>query len=353
MKGKIRILDVGDGDAMIIHLNKDGEDLVLVIDGGQPWHYKSIIKPVLVELLEEVNKTAPDIVVATHYDSDHIGGLIPLVKDYIHGIKEVWVHRSPELNDDEKMILESADRMDNLKSINQFIFESQIINENSPIKEEAIREKSTFIIESLKQLDTFLGLLPEHKVRQVYHGDSYNDWPEIRVLGPTKDYFNDLFPSDKNLKELIIEETIDYVNESLLSTRKRNIELISYGKNPCHFLKDDRTVKLTPTNKASIIIAINKDDKRFLFTGDAGIHSFKAIPNWSTELKNLYWLKVPHHGSDNNISKEIIDIMQPEYADNTGDKHQDKPVLDCISNNPRAKRKVRSTKSLGNIEFEI
>lgn len=45
--------------------------------------------------------------------------------------------------------------------------------------------------------------------------------------------------------------------------------------------------------------------------------------------------------------------MKPEYADNSGNKYQDKPVIDCISKNNRAKRDVRTTKTSGNLEFEI
>ncbi|WP_340152681.1 MBL fold metallo-hydrolase [uncultured Marivirga sp.] len=353
MNGIIKILNVGDGDAIIVHLNKDNKDLVMVVDGGQPWHYEKVMKPALVELLSKLDKSSPDIVVATHYDSDHIGGLIPLVQDYIEGIKEVWVHRSPELSQDEKAILESFDKKKDFQSFSQFVFESRIINKNSSIKEEAIREKSSFVIESLRQLETFLGLLPPSKVREVFYGDSVDGWPEIKVLGPLQNFYDELFPQDKSLDDIIVGETIDYLNESLVFWRKRKIELINHGEAPCQFLKNDSTVRLTPTNKASIIFAIDKDDKRFLFTGDAGISSFKAIPNWEEELRNIHWLKIPHHGSNNNISKEIIDVMKPSYSDNSGDRHQDKPVLDCISKNSRSKRDVRSTKTLGSIEFEI
>jgi beta-lactamase superfamily II metal-dependent hydrolase len=348
MNGKIKLLNVGDGDAIIVHLKKNEENLVMVIDGGQPWHYEQVVKPALIELLNEVGKNAPDIVVATHYDSDHIGGLIPLVQDYIHGIKEVWVHRSPELNLEERHLLESAKDFKIVKSRNQFVFESQLIEEYPSIKSEAIKENISFVIESLRQLETFLGLLPEEKVRQVFHGDFFAGWPEIKVLGPTKAFFNELFPPSKRLKDIIIEETVDYLSEGVQKTGE-----IIYEQNPCQFLRNDSTVNLTPTNKASVIISIDNDSKRFLLTGDAGISSFKAIPNWETELKNIFWLKIPHHGSINNISKEIINIMKPEYADNSGDKYENKYVIGCISNNSRLKQEIRSTKTHGDISVNI
>ena len=151
----------------------------MVVDVCQPWHYKKIMKPVLETILDELGKSAPDIVVATHYDSDHIGGLIPLIEDYIEDIKEVWVHRSPELYEEEMTLIESFDRMENDKSYNQFVFESRIIDQFSSIKEEAIREKSSFVIESIRQLRTFIGLIPADKERHFYHGYELEDWPEI------------------------------------------------------------------------------------------------------------------------------------------------------------------------------
>lgn len=138
-----------------------------------------------------------------------------------------------------------------------------------------------------------------------------------------------------------------------MSLRKRKIELISHGESPCKLLKDDTTVRLTPTNKASIIFAIDKGNDGFLFTGDAGISSFKSISDWENELKNLYWLKIPHHKSDNYFSNEIIAVIKPKLADNSGDQHQDRPVIDCISMNSRSKRNVKSNKSNGSIGISI
>lgn len=353
MNGTIDLLNVGDGDAIIVSLNKENENLIVVIDGGESRHYLTKVKPALEALLIEKGKKAPDIVVATHYDSDHIGGLIPLIDDYIHDISEVWVHRSPELSHEVLALFESRHELKHMKSRDEFLFESKLMQANSNIKEDSIRVKSNFIIESLKQLDTFLGKIPPEKIKHVFHGYSYEGWPEIKVLGPTEDFYNSLFPNTKSLEQLIIEETIDYMTEGIANDQKRYMELVNYGQNPCESLKTETTAKLTPTNKASIIISIDKGEKRFLFTGDAGITSFKQIPKWQVELANIYWLKIPHHGSDNNISTEIIDIMKPKYADNSGDRHQDNHVLECIARNDRSQRAPRSTKNGNDIQIPI
>lgn len=148
-------------------------------------------------------------------------------------------------------------------------------------------------------------------LKQVFHKQQpLKDWKEITVLGPAKEYYRSLFPSTKSFETFIAEEALE-----VLPSKRADLHLLEKAVvKPCDTLKKDAETKLTPTNKASIIIAIDNENKRYLFTGDAGVESFKAIPDWKTELKNLYFLKIPHHASDNNISKELIELMQPVYA---------------------------------------
>ncbi|WP_420320109.1 hypothetical protein [Flagellimonas sp.] len=288
--------------------------------------------------------------VATHYDADHIAGLIPLVEEYISHIQEVWVHRPPELDDYHNFSLvlrnEQASRILNERLA---LVEKEILKDFT----EKLDERFPYVFESIRQLKTFLGYLPEEKVREVFSGYSPKNWPEIKVLGPTKNFYDELFPEDKRFEELIFEELESYEKYAIQQESIRQINLKEPHKKPCQYLKDDKSAKITPTNKASIIFALDCAEKRLLFTGDAGIKSFKTIPNWKRELRNLFWLKIPHHGSDNNMSKELIDLMSPEYADSTGSHHQDEPVLQCISQNPRAKRQARSTKYGGNLVFNF
>jgi hypothetical protein len=49
MKGKIKLLNVGDGDAILILLQKKDESLLIVIDGGENEHYESKMKPALTK----------------------------------------------------------------------------------------------------------------------------------------------------------------------------------------------------------------------------------------------------------------------------------------------------------------
>jgi len=352
IKGEIQVLNVKDGDAILIHLNKDSEDLVMVVDGGHKGYYEKTIKKKLSVLLKKLNKEAPDIIVVTHYDADHIGGLIPLAMEYGDKIKEVWVHKPPAISEREISIHESLSTLKGLKSINQFSFFNKILESDATITESEINEMSLFVVDSLRKLREFLAKIPDNKIRRVFDGYTYKNWPEIQVLGPTEDYYDSLFPPNFSIEDLIMDEIRVLKQEQLLLETTRMKNLMDIKVDSCSKLKTDESVHLTKVNCASIVFKIDNNNKRYLFTGDAGLHSFKEIPNWKKELANLYWLKIPHHGSDNNMSKEMISIMKPTYAVSTGGRHQDEHVIECIRNKSFVKE-VKTTKESGDIKYKI
>ena len=348
---KINMLNVKDGDAIIVELIKPNDTLVMVIDGGEMAYYESKVKPKLQKILKEHHKKAPDVVVCTHYDSDHIGGLIPLVKDYIDDISQVWVHSNS--TDIKKLLLEQEEYNNKglsvVKLFNEVTLENDLIEE-SGFEKSVVLDNKSFVLESLNQLNQLINLIPGNKLKQVFYNDNpLVNWPEVQVLGPTKEYFENLFSKGKKIKSLILEE-LDVLNtdEVLTEVQVSNFNLEELD--PCDKLKSDTTAKITSTNKASIIIAIDNDNGRYLFTGDAGVESFKKIPNWQTELKNLFFLKVPHHGSNNNMTKEIAEKMKPKYAYCSGDTFQDEEVIECLAQKTKDGL-VATTKANGDLYF--
>src|SRR5690625_3107188 len=69
---KVHIIDVGQGDSMLIQTpgNK-----VILIDGGPPVAVKKV-----VDYLKKHNIETVDLLIATHPDMDHIGGLPDVMK---------------------------------------------------------------------------------------------------------------------------------------------------------------------------------------------------------------------------------------------------------------------------------
>lgn len=70
---QIRFLDVGQGDATLI----DDGDFEILIDGGTPQAGASVVKKIAPYLDGEL-----DVMIATHEDADHIGGLPAVLDGY-------------------------------------------------------------------------------------------------------------------------------------------------------------------------------------------------------------------------------------------------------------------------------
>lgn len=344
LTGKITMFNVGDGDAILVHLKKGSKDLVMVVDCGHTSDYANHMREPLAALMEETGKDGPDIVVATHYDADHIAGLIPLMKDYEGKVGELWAHSPPESFDKlrEALMKERSSgllKYDELQAVNE-AKERWTASAAAPA---LLNEHLEVMLESLDQLRELEQLHPDG-AQQVFHGHHVQGWPEIRVLGPTEAYYDTLFPANKSFAEVIREEAEE---AAILAGPKlmRLSELagLTEAADSCSKVAANGTPSITATNRASIVFAIDVEDRRYLFTGDAGIRSFKEIPDWENELADLHWLKVPHHGSERNLTREIIDVMRPKYADcSGGDQHLDQHILDCLAKSARSER-VRST----------
>lgn len=72
--------------------------------------------------------------------------------------------------------------------------------------------------------------------------------------------------------------------------------------------------KYSDTNNYSAVIMITYQDKKFLFTGDAGIEIEEQLIKDYGEYLKADVLKVGHHGSKTSSSVEFLKIVNPKYA---------------------------------------
>ena len=79
---------------------------------------------------------------------------------------------------------------------------------------------------------------------------------------------------------------------------------------------DDATDDTSAHNQSSIVFLLETDEKqKFLFTGDAGRDAFNHVPQTLLgKIKDVTWMKVPHHGSKHNLDSTIIKHVNPEIA---------------------------------------
>jgi glyoxylase-like metal-dependent hydrolase (beta-lactamase superfamily II) len=89
----IDTLDVGDASSSIVWLKDDTPNhCVMLIDGGNPDDGERVADHLDKYILPHANRRAPDIVIASHPDRDHCGGLEYILQRYGRNIAELWIH---------------------------------------------------------------------------------------------------------------------------------------------------------------------------------------------------------------------------------------------------------------------
>ncbi|MDR6734827.1 MBL fold metallo-hydrolase [Sphingobacterium sp. 2149] len=321
MEIKIEMPNIGDGDAIIVHLKRGLEDLVVLIDGGNAKDADKVIQK-LDPILTKTGKSGPDLVICTHYDSDHIGGLKKIAQHYQNKIGTVWVHK-PNIEDLQKTISTSNDLLQHRKS------EEVNALKQLFLLEENYSSFQNVLLESYNDMAEFVDFLINTSIPTIepFTGCQYPGWEEvIMVLGPSESFYKTLLPNLKNSKSQIGEQLL---YESFVN-KPRGMKTLMMMGFPCQTLDKTPKAQVTTVNQSSIIISIVVNRNKFLFTGDAAINSFKEIPGYPDTIKDIFWLKVAHHGSRNNSSSELFNIMRPKYAFVSGDRHIDQEVIDCL-----------------------
>jgi len=271
MKIELKILPVYQGDAIVINCIED--DFRILVDTGTKRAYS---KGILKAEFDKTNKF--DLLVLTHTDEDHIGGLIKYL-DYKENkqsiFKKIWFNSGEVIN----------------SNINQ-------LNKQVP---EIILDKQENLELSVKQ-----GISLEKKLNCI--GLASN---ELIKAGGTYKF--------GNVEIIILSPEIDdlenFLKEWSLETEKQlqMSKVSDYEKPISELLKLEYTENGTLANKTSIAFVLNYDKRSILLMGDAYPSIIEAnLRKLGYNEINKYkldFVKVSHHGSSYGISPKLLEII--------------------------------------------
>lgn len=268
---QIEMLDVQDADAFIIFYEENSRNTKLIlVDAGR---YSDRNK-IATHLRKYYPHKSIDLAIVTHCDEDHFGGFVYLLeKNY--SIKQFWIN-IPK-NHKDKTSIENNKDLDSVYSTD-------------------VNEKSLNLIE-----------LIESKKIPHYEKFSYScvlEYPYFHILGPTKEYYGSLLSGFRFGKK-IPSEIISVLSEESKFEKSLSPALDNAD--------DDNSAH----NRSSIIFTFEPErGKKYLFMGDANKEAFDHIPEEIKEryAKDVYWLKVPHHGSEHNLDSDMVEFIQPKIA---------------------------------------
>jgi len=317
---KIKFLKAFNGDSILISFLENEMPRNILIDGGIGDAYKttSNVKGDLHKVIEKIreDKQFIDLLVLTHFDDDHIGGILRWLnkdKEAVSLIKKVWFNSGKEIakklrNDENQHLnIEVVDGADDFyTSPKQGIKFEKYLKENNLWEGKIIEQGSECDLFSLK----FKILSPnDDKLDKL-----------LRLYEKQKDYFTSGGENDfqTSLKDFIDEDS-----------------------QPSFKFQEDPSV----ANGSSIAFIMEYEDKNFLFLADAhpsvvieGLSKFGY--NKDNPLK-VELMKVSHHGSMYNTSKELLEIVKTNsyLISSSATKHglpNKRTIARIIHNNPNA-----------------
>lgn len=267
------------GDAIAIRFgNLHGsrqEQTVVIIDGGFSDTGDELVEHVKSHFDTEV----VDIVINTHPDMDHINGLETVLNELT--VQELWIHQPWDHNEG---------------LANKF--------QDGRVTDNSLGEKLKNNLEkawSLVQLAQAKDVL----VREPFTGIQ-DVSGSLKVLGPSRNYYQSLIPEFEGMPERKSESTDSFAFlEKALSGLKRFFA--TWGEDQ---VDDDG--KTSAKNNSSVITQLIVDERRLIFTADAGIQALEQAADeveLCSSLAELRFIQIPHHGSRRNIGPSVLNRL--------------------------------------------
>ena len=295
-KYEIDMLDVKSADAFLIHFwdKNTNYEYVVLIDGGNYQDGTRIAN--FIRKHYGRNKNI-DLVICSHCDKDHFGGITYLLeqqrdngKDNMN-IGQIWI------NDPAKHVPNGE-----IKWSQKMSYSTKLVKARS-VYDLGEHDNLLDIIESLQQqkkISWFEPFSNPHTFGQISEcADGL-----FKIIGPTVEYYTSLVPDFRNdLQRKNGGYDSDESEEQLAELKDEKI-----------FSKTLENAEDDPSshNKSSVIVLFQPNKSRkFLFMGDACRDSINHIPkHLISNIRDIYWLKVPHHGSKHNLDSDIINLLQ-------------------------------------------
>lgn len=300
---EVDFLAVGNtksGDAICIrwgnlHGPRD-EQKVVVVDAG----YSDTGMKILEHLEKYYHTKKIDLLISTHPDGDHVGGLTSLIENA--EVKEFWIHQPWEHN--ANLASEFADGR---------------ITDASIAKR--MQENLQKAYDSVK-----LAKKKEIEIQEPFQGMTWDD-AKLVVIGPTKSYYETLIPDFARMPEKAIKtESSGMINAGLEAFYEKAKKIIEYVADWFSDEGLDDKDTTSAQNNSSVIFKLELDGKTLLFTGDAGITALDMAAEY-IDKNSLRFIQVPHHGSRRNVGPEILNKL----IGNIVEKDQKKSITAFIS----------------------
>jgi len=253
------MVDVHYGDCFMLTLDDDeGREHYVLIDGGRQGNSAA--------MLGHITKYAPtglDLVIGTHLDDDHIGGLSEV-------LNAVPVRR---------LVLNVPGTMDAWLAAREQL-------------------KALFKVVSLKEM-----------AEGVQTADSLLKLAQAKGIPVAGAISGDYWRFGKRISLTVVSPDTDRLESAWAEQVLK--ESLSCSTYPSVVEELKTASPTTASNNSSVVLELWYDgEARALFTGDAGASVLMNV----LYSGPYHYLKVPHHGSRTGLDDELADYIRPKVA---------------------------------------
>jgi beta-lactamase superfamily II metal-dependent hydrolase len=334
----LEALQAKHGDCLILHYGPKQEPKVIVIDGGPGGVYRGSLRPRLRQVRQVLSPDSPlplSMLMVSHMDDDHVNGVLDLIDDLQDAaddnrasefdVEHMWFNTFDDIVGNSQIpvvssLAHTATVADLTGAVPQF---ARLDHHLSAVV------ASTGQGRRLRDSATRLGItvnfpfepLTENGAELVRGdvGDTAREWGDgldLWVLHPNGERLTEMQEKwDKDLKKAAEKGDNSIIFASLAS-------------------RDN-----SPFNLASIVCLAELGGKRILLTGDArdddildGLQRADLLDDEGRIHVDI--LKLPHHGSDRNMSRQFLERVTADHyvISGNGEHHNpDKAMLVMLS----------------------
>lgn len=287
MQYEIDFIPVGEGerggDAICLRfgekLDKDNQQ-VIVIDGGTRESGDTIVK----HINRYYGTNTVNLAILTHPDCDHASGMREVLEQM--DVKVLWMHKPWEHAENIKHLFENNNM------------------QNAKLKK--------YVKENLESANEVCTIATSKKIKIIEPFSDNCNFEYLKVLSPSKSFYESLladFTCTPNVKESMFTEFFKAAKEKVTNYLDENWDIETLG-NP-----DDSNSNYgtRPENNSSVVLYLDLQGKKFLFTGDAGVTALQEAHNkavsYGIDLRNVNFYQIPHHGSKRNVGPDILNSI--------------------------------------------
>lgn len=336
----LEVLRARKGDCLLLHYGDKDDPRLIMIDGGPSSVYGPHLKPRLQALRKarKLDKNTPlpvDLLMVSHVDDDHIKGILDLTRELVTAqdqqkplsvkVRSVW-HNSFDdvINSTPKELLAAFSNNFGAASVGAEVPADLTLDADED--EEVI----TWNLKALASISQGAQLRNDTTKLKFSRNPQFGGKLVFADKGPAKPVeigegmtFTVAGPMLPELKQLHKKH-----QEWLVSLQKE-------GKTPADVLS--AYVDKSVPNLSSIVVLAEADGKKILFTGDArgdkilaGLELIGLLKPKKTGKLHVDVLKVPHHGSSNNLDHDFFERITADHYVFSGNGEHGNPERESL-----------------------